>query len=150
MVYDIVGGYAFGFGVVVADYAVPQHFVGHSLHVFDVGGVLAVECRVGACSDDEVLRGTGTGSPGYIFLGIFVPVFSACGCYQSHRIFAHVVDHGHPAYGFLAVHYLFGVEHLLGFLAASDGGLFYYPHLFVKTGVVEPYVEHKTVQLGFG
>ena len=52
-----------GFGLVVADYAVPQDRCGDRADVLDVGAVLAVEGCVDLGADDQVLRGTRPSAP---------------------------------------------------------------------------------------
>ena len=142
---------ALGLGLVIADDAVPQDRRGDRANVFDVGTELAVQRRVHFGAHDEVLRGARPGAPRQVRIdiggGALPP--GARLPHETDRVLQHVVGDGHPADELLEV-LDFGtgddrlhVRHRIGRRGLHDAQL-----LRVRR-IIDPRVEHETVELGF-
>ena len=92
-------GHAIGLGLVVAYDAVTQDGGGDGLDVFDVRAVFAVEGGVDLRGDDEVLRGTGSGTPAEVLVDFGRCAVAAWtgGSGEVDRVVDHVVGHRHAA-----------------------------------------------------
>ena len=123
---------------------VAEYGEGDSVDVFGVGRVFPVYSRMALGPEDKVLRGTGTGTVGYIF------ILLAGGGDQTDGMLDDVVGHRHAAYGLLKVEDLLCVEYLVDDLSGVGGSLLDNLHLLVERGVVELDIEHEAVELGFG
>ena len=60
---DLIGADAFGVGVEVGEQAVPQHRLGHPLHIVDANIQSAIQDRMSFRAKHEILRGTRAGAP---------------------------------------------------------------------------------------
>src|SRR5581483_12199243 len=102
-------------------------------------------------AQDEVLRCTWACTISYVLRGSGCSVYrcGACFLYKAYRIFQYIIRYGYTSYEFLEVqdiftgHYLTKVGHMSACGITND-------HYFLcKAWIIERYLEHEAVELGF-
>ena len=141
-----------GFGLVVADDAVPQDGRGNGADVLDVGAVLAVQGGVDLGADDQVLRGARPGAPREVRVDVSGGALAARArlAHEAHGVLEHVVGDGHAADELLEVGDFLAGDDRLDICHGVRGGRLDDAQLLGVGWVIDPGVEHEAVELGFG